>query len=198
MFDISTVDQNTLWLIIGIVAAAIVIAVAFALTRRAQHRTTVLRGRFGPEYDRAVQQYGRRDAERELAERERRVAQLRFRELSDAERVRYTTTWESIQAQFVDDPRTAVARANELIKEVMRARGYAADTAFEQRAADLSVDHPDVVQHYRAARALAETGRSGGMNTEELRQAVVHYRVLFADLLQPAPMPSGLLHPAHA
>src|SRR6266511_3958769 len=88
-----------------------------------------------------------------------------------------------IQAQFVDEPAAAVARANELIKEVMRARGYPAD-GFEQRVADLSVAHPEVIEHYRAARALSDSKRNEQINTEKLRQAVVHYRVLFSDLLQ--------------
>src|SRR6185369_10665085 len=104
-----------------------------------------------------------------------------FRDLTEADRVKFSSAWSRIQAQFVDDPVAAVAGANDLIKQVMVARGYPSD-GFEQRAADLSVDHPEVVQHYRAARALSDPTRDKSIGTEELRQAVVHYRVLFADL----------------
>ena len=119
-----------------------------------------------------------------LAQRLRHVAQFHVRDLSDVERERFVSAWTSIQTQFVDDPQSAVGRANDLIKEVMRARGYAADDDFERRAADLSVDHPDVVEHYRAAHVLARSEEP--INTEDLRQAVVHYRVIFEDLLAPA------------
>ena len=180
-------DTNTIWMVVALVAVALaIIGAAVAFSRRANQRSAMLRERFGPEHDRAIEQYGGRAGERELVSRADRVDKLRFRELSDADRVRFSNAWTTILEQFVDDPRAAVYRANDLIKDVMRARGYSADTGFEQRAADLSVDHPDVVQHYRAARALQEKGTSQGMNTEDLRQSVVHYRVLFADLLQPA------------
>ncbi|MDF2693971.1 MAG: hypothetical protein K0S65_2354 [Labilithrix sp.] len=199
-------DTNTTWIVVGLAVLALAIAVGVSLAvmrRAARQRTATLRERFGPEYNRAIQQYGGKKGERVLAARAERVAKIEFRELSEADRGRFTSTWTTIQQQFVDDPRAAVARANELIKEVMRARGYSADTGFEQRAADLSVDHPDVVQHYRAARALAQAGTDQTMNTEELRQAVVHYRALFADLLQPAaertaPAAPGVLRPSHA
>jgi hypothetical protein len=179
-------DTNTIWIVVALVAVAVAIVLAVAVARQARARREMLRERFGPEYDRAVRQYGTK-ADRVLAARARRVDQIERRELNDADRQRFTELWSSIQQQFVDDPRTAVTRASDLIKDVMRARGYPADDAFEQRAADLSVDHPDVVQHYRAARELAQTKKAEGMDTEELRQAVVHYRVLFADLLQPEP-----------
>lgn len=199
-------DTNTTWIVVGlaVIALAIAVGVSLAVMRRAaRQRTAALRERFGPEYNRAIQQYGGKKGERVLAARADRVDKIEFRELSEADRGRFTSAWTTIQQQFVDDPRAAVARANELIKEVMRARGYSADTGFEQRAADLSVDHPDVVQHYRAARALAQAGTDQTMNTEELRQAVVHYRALFADLLQPAaeriaPAAPGVLRPSHA
>jgi len=173
-----------LWTIIGLVAAVAVILAAVGTRRRFRVRSAELRRRFGPEYDRTVDVYGSSArAERELAARARRVKRLRFNELSDADRVRFAATWDRIQAQFVDTPATAVAAANELIKEVMLARGYPAE-GFEQRVEDLSVEHPAVIQHYRAARALFDANRDEQMNTEELRQAVVHYRFLFADLLQ--------------
>lgn len=191
--------DTTLWLIvIGIAAVALVSAASVFSSRRNRELSARLREKFGPEYDRTVHELGSRSrAERELAKRARRVERIEFRELTDGDRARFTTHWSRIQEQFVDDPRAAVAGAGQLIKEVMRARGYPAD-GFEQRAADLSVDHPDVVQHYRAARALAESSRHQGMNTEELRQAVVHYRALFADLLQPPVATDRPLREAHA
>lgn len=194
------IDERTLWLIGIALLVVVVAAIALAASRRREHeRAAMLRERFGPEYDRTIERYGVRHGHRALLERTRRVERLQFRELTESDRARFSSAWTMIQSQFVDDPTSAVARANDLIKEVMRARGYSADEAFEQRAADLSVDHPDVVQHYRAARALAQDGTREGMNTEELRQAVVHYRVLFADLLQPAvPHLPGVLRPAHA
>ena len=189
-------DSNTAWLVVGLIAAVLVIMFAAVAIRRTRARRAELMNRFGPEYDRAVDQFGSpAKADRELAARARRVAHMHFHDLTDADRVRFGSAWSRIQAQFVDDPAAAVAGANELIKEVMVARGYPAD-GFEQRAADFSVDHPEVVQHYRAARALSAPARGGKVNTEELRQAVVHYRVLFADLLQ---VPSeGSLREAHA
>ncbi len=179
-------DVNMIWIVVALAVLALAVVIAVAVARRARQRSQMLRERFGPEYERTIKQYGSRRGESALAARVERVEQISIRELSDEERTRFGSSWESIQAQFVDDPRTAVARANDLIKDVMRARGYSADDQFEQRAADLSVDHPDVVQHYRAARSLARSGADQTMNTEELRQAVVHYRALFADLLQPS------------
>lgn len=153
---------------------------------------------FGPEYDRAVLQLGSAaHAERELAARARRVEHFRFKELNAAERARFAANWTRIQAQFVEDPALAVTNADELISEVMRARGYPTED-FAQRVADLSVEHPTVVQHYRAARALSESSRTGQINTEELRQAVVHYHVLFADLLQEPNPTSSRMEGAHA
>jgi type II secretory pathway pseudopilin PulG len=191
-------DTTLLLVVVALAAVALVVAASIFSARRNHARRAELQQRFGPEYDRAVHEYGGRTrAERELAKRERRVEKIEFRELGDGDRARFTAHWSRIQEQFVDDPRAAVSGASQLIKEVMRARGYPAD-GFEQRAADLSVDHPDVVQHYRAARALAESSRHQGMNTEELRQAVVHYRALFADLLQPPSAPPRSFREAHA
>ena len=189
-------DSNSAWIVVGLIAAVLVIAFAAIAIRRSRARRAELMNRFGPEYDRAVNEFGSpAKAERELAARARRVEHMHFRDLTEADRVTFSSAWSRIQAQFVDDPVAAVAGANDLIKQVMVARGYPAD-GFEQRAADLSVDHPEVVQHYRAARALAVPSRGRQVNTEELRQAVVHYRVLFADLLQVAPQ--ATLREAHA
>ena len=188
----------TLWIIVGALALAIMAVGIIVSRRRARLRSAELQQQFGPEYDRAVQEFGGpARAERELNARARRVEQFKSRELSVADRSRFGAAWTRIQTQFVDDPALAVSSAGELINEVMRARGYPTD-GFEQRVADLSVEHPSVVQHYRAAQALYEGNRRGQSNTEELRQAVVHYRVLFADLLR-EPMPlSRSLHSAHA
>jgi hypothetical protein len=176
-------ENAILWAGVALVAVAIVIAATISSRRRSRARTAELRQRFGPEYDRAVQELGNPGrAERELAKRTKRVDHIQFHELNSADRARFSSTWRRVQAQFVDDPRAAVVGANELIKDVMRARGYPTDD-FDQRVADLSVDHPEVVQHYRAAHVLAESTDSQPVNTEELRQAVVHYRALFADLL---------------
>jgi hypothetical protein len=195
-------NTNTvlLWTIIALIAAAIAIVVVIAASRRrVRMRSAELKERFGPEYDRAVEDFGSpARAERELAARARRVEHLQFRELNDGDRARFASSWSRVQAQFVDDPTSSVIAANELIKEVMVARGYPADD-FEQRVADLSVDHAAVLQHYRAARALSESSRQGQVNTEELRQAVVHFRALFADLLQEERgSPSQRLREAHA
>ena len=187
-------NNATLWIAILLGAVAIVIAVAATMEsrRRARARSFELRQRFGPEYDRAVEEFGSpARAERELAARTRRVDRIHFHELSRGDRSRFAASWSTVQAQFVDDPAGAAVNANELIKEVMRARGYPADD-FDHRVADLSVDHPAVVQHYRAARALTESSRNGQVNTEELRQALVHYRALFADLLQESSAPSSM------
>jgi hypothetical protein len=177
-------ENAILWAGVALVAVAIVIAATITSRRRGRARTAELRQRFGPEYDRAVRELGSSGrADRELAKRTKRVDHIEFHELNNADRARFSSTWRRVQAQFVDDPRAAVVGANELIKDVMRARGYPTDD-FDQRVADLSVDHPEVVQHYRAAHVLAESTDNQPVNTEELRQAVVHYRALFADLLQ--------------
>lgn len=175
-------EATTVWALAGLAIVALMIIVVVASRHRARTRRAELRSKFGPEYDRAVEEYGQAQADRELASREQRVQKLQGRELSAADRARFMASWASIQQQFVDDPGVAVSGANELINQLMRALGYPTEH-FEQRVADLSVDHAPVVQHYRAAKALADANRNGQVNTEELRQAVVHYRVLFADLL---------------
>lgn len=171
--------------IVALVAAALLVAlIAFIATRRHAARRAQLQRQFGPEYEHAVDQLGSESrAERELAERKRRVEHFRFNPLTPADRARFSTLWARLQGDFVDDPAVAVTRANDLINQVMRARGYPVEH-FEQRVADLSVEHPNVVQHYRAAHELARSVHNGTIDTENLRQALVHYRALFADLLQ--------------
>ena len=190
-------DHSTaIWALIGLAIVALGLASVVASRHRARTRRVELKSKFGPEYDRAVEQYGPDSVDRELASRERRVGHFQSRELSASDRARFLGAWASIQTRFVDDPGLAVSGADELINEVMRARGYPTEH-FDQRVADLSVEHAAVVQHYRAAKALADSNRDGRVNTEELRQAVVHYRVLFADLLQ-EPKADPELRQAHA
>ncbi|HWF00219.1 MAG TPA: hypothetical protein VG248_10525 [Caulobacteraceae bacterium] len=168
--------------IIGIVvvAAAVVLLAVWLLGR--QRRSHQLKDRFGSEYGRAVESTGsRRDAERELEAREERVKSLPLRALSTSERDRFTTDWTRVQAEFVDDPQASVVHADVLLGDIMKARGYpVAD--FEQRAADISVDHPVVVENYRAGHDIAMRHAGGNASTEDLRQAMVHYRRLFEDL----------------
>lgn len=189
-------DTQRLWVIVALAVVAIVLIVAIAVSRqRARRRQIELRQRFGPEYDRAVQEFGSTArADRELLARAKRVQHLELRALSLADHQRFSASWSRIQAQFVDDPGVAVAGAGELINEVMRARGYPTED-FEQRAADLSVEHADVVQHYRAAKSLYDAHQRGQASTEDLRQALVHYRFLFSELLdERAAVQSGFRH----
>lgn len=167
-----------------VLIAIVVVAVVFAAVMYIQRqRTRRLRGHFGPEYDRAVRDSGnQRKAESELAAREKRVEKLHLRTLQPDEIDRFAASWSEIQTRFVDAPREAVAKADRLVREVMQLRGYPMGD-FEQRAADISVDHPTVVSNYRAAHDLAARDAAGKATTEELRQAMVHYRVLFEDLL---------------
>jgi hypothetical protein len=164
------------WAILA-VAAIVVVAIVVWQALKAR-RTRTLQERFGPEYERMVDGADdRREAEAELEARAKRRDALDIRPLTTAARTRHLDAWQRVQARFVDDPSGAVAEADSLIQAVMRERGYPMDD-FEQRAADISVDHPDVVEHYREGRRL----RSGG--TEEQRQAMVHYRALFEELLE--------------
>jgi len=174
--------MNPTLLVVIVVAAIIIIAAIVFVTNK--RRSDELRERFGPEYDRAVQELGgRRAAEPELESRVKRVEKLDIRPLKPADRMRFEQTWRATQAHFVDDPTAAVGEADRLVGDVMAARGYPVGD-FEQRAADVSVDHPEVVEHYRAAHGIAVRQRQGQANTEDLRQALVDYRALFDDLLE--------------
>ena len=172
------------WVLIAIVVVAVLAVVVWqALARR---RTGRLQQQFGPEYDRTLTSTdSKRDAEAELQSREERRQQLEIRPLSQAARDRYLESWQRVQAQFVDDPRSAVASADSLIQSVMAERGYPVDD-FEQRAADISVDHPQVVENYRQGHRLAQASADGSDSTEDLRQAMRHYRTLFDGLVEPA------------
>lgn len=174
------------WAWILIIVAAIVVAAGAAWAAAQQRRTARLRGRFGPEYDRTTESTAsKREAEDELLAREKRREQLEIRPLPAAARERYLERWQLVQSQFVDDPAGAVAAADTLIQSVMADRGYPVEN-FDQRAADVSVDHPSVVDNYRAGRRLAETSARGDGTTEDLRLAMKHYRALFEELIEPA------------
>jgi cytoskeletal protein RodZ len=171
--------------VVLIVVIALVIAVGVAVWFYTQRRRTQnLRERFGPEYDRTVQQNADRgSAEEKLKERQERVEHLNIRALSAKEREQFAERWRSVQAQFVDDPAEATKEVDRLVREVMQTRGYPVGD-FEQRAADISVDHPQVVEHYRAARKIALRNDEGQAETEELRQGLMHCRALFEELLE--------------
>jgi hypothetical protein len=171
------------WILIVVVAVVIVGGIVVAALR--QRRTATLQQRFGPEYDRAVQQRGsRRKAEAELGSRVERRERLEIRSLSPAARERYLESWTQVQTEFVDNPAGAVTAADQLVASVMDERGYPMDD-FERRAADISVDHPQVVERYRSAHGIAEKNDRGEATTEDLRQALKHYRALFDELLEP-------------
>jgi hypothetical protein len=169
-------------ILIAVIVALLVLAVGAWLFMQ-KRRTDELRRRFGPEYDRLVREEGdRRRAEAALEQREKRVEQLAIRPLPADERARFAEAWRSDQARFVDDPKGAVVEADRLVADLMMARGYPVGD-FEQRAADISVAHPRVVENYRIAHDIAVRERRGEANTEDLRKALVHYRALFDDLL---------------
>jgi hypothetical protein len=174
------------WIVIAIAAAVIIIgAIAWSASRARRRRG--LQERFGGEYDRTVADApSRREAEAELSEREQRRDELDIRPLEESSRDRYASEWQNTQARFVDDPEEAVGEADRLIQRVMLERGYPVDD-FEQRANDLSVDHPDVISNYRAAHGISIANERGKASTEDLRTAMVHYRALFAELLETEP-----------
>jgi len=173
--------MNTATIVI-LVIAILAIAVAAWMYLENQ-RTRKLRSRFGGEYDRAIEQSkDRRHAEAVLEQREKRVSQFQIRSLSPADRDRFAESWRQEQARFVDDPRGATERADALLAELMHARGYPVGD-FEQRADDISVNHPHVVEHYRIAHEIALRDKAGHAGTEDLRNALMHYRALFEDLL---------------
>jgi hypothetical protein len=184
--NMNAMDTNTM-IVIGIIVVLLVIGIAL-LARRSRSRH--LADRFGPEYDRAVERTGSRGkAEADLAEREKRVRKLEIVPLSAAEAQRYRLDWQALQARFVDNPRTAVAEADLLVRDVMMRRGYPM-TEFDSMADLISVDHPHVVEHYRAAHDIALRERQSQLSTEDLRQALVHYRALFGDLLETTAEPA--------
>jgi FtsZ-interacting cell division protein ZipA len=174
--------MNTwVWIVIGVVVAIVVLGVLFSALRTRRSRS--LQDQFGREYDRTVDKAGgRREAERELAERQKRHDELELKPLSPEARERYLQQWQQTQSRFVDDPTGAVAEADDLVNRVMRDRGYPVDD-FEQRAADISVEHPELVERYRTANGIARASEQGKASTEDLRHSVRHYRALFVELL---------------
>lgn len=178
-------------IVLALVVLALV-AVAILLWSRGR-RTAQLKSRFGPEFERTVHQVGdERKAETVLEKRQKRVASYTIKPLASDMRNHFIETWRTVQAQFVDDPKYAVTRADDLLSEVMLARGYPM-TDFDQRAEDLSVDHPEVIENYRTAHMIAVRHSRGEASTEDLRTAMIHYRALFDDLVnEPEPHGSGV------
>ena len=171
-----------------IVVVIIIAAAAVACYAIQQQRSRKLRAQFGPEYDRAVRVAGnRRRAEQELLTRQRRMESIPIRTLSPQESDRFAGQWREIQTRFVDDPAGSTREADRLVSELMQTRGYPT-TDFEHKVADLSVEHPTVIRNYRAARSIALRLDEGKASTEDLRQALVHYRELFDDLLEVQPV----------
>jgi hypothetical protein len=170
------------WILIVIGAALVAALVVWSVMTR--KRTERLRDQFGPEYNRVASSAdSKREAEAELVRREERREELDIRPLPEASRARFVGEWQTIQAEFVDEPTRAVARADSLLQRVMAERGYPVEK-FDQRAADLSIDHPKVVENYREGHRLATKSQADGSDTEELRQAMRHYRGLFEELVE--------------
>jgi hypothetical protein len=177
-----TMSTETLWVLGIVVVLALVVLAAYLFHRKRESER--LAARFGDEYDLAVKQHGSRaKAEAELRQRAARVEKLHIVPLAPGEGARFSSAWNKVQAEFVDNPRGAVTQADQLVRELMQKRGYPMGD-FEHRAADISVDHPAVVRNYRAAQAIHARTLSGEVETEELRKAVVHYRALFDELLE--------------
>jgi hypothetical protein len=189
-FSERSIDMQVIgWVILAVVVAVVVIAiVAWAISR--QQKSRHLREQFGPEYERVNSTVkNKRQAEMVLEQRQKRIEKFNIRPLSNEDRTRYAASWREAQARFVDSPSDAIRDADRLVSEVMSTRGYPVEN-FEQQAADVSVDHPQVVSNYRAAHEIALNNERGDASTENLRQAMVHYRSLFDELL-------GVEQPVH-
>jgi hypothetical protein len=190
-------EQNMM--LIGIVILALLVVGAWMLMRKRQSEH--LEKSFGPEYQRALDEHGSRTkAEAELLARKKRVGKMHLQRLAPERAARFADEWRTLQARFVDNPKGVLMQADRLVSELMLQRGYPMGD-FESRAADISVDHPAVVHHYRSARDIGLRDERGEADTEALRQAVVHYRALFSELLEveeahePIPERShGILH----
>ena len=176
---------TTIQLVVAAMVIVVLILVAVGVyIQRRRGRTLAFRNRFGSEYERAVIKHGsKREAEAKLADRENRVGVLKLRELGTTERERFFTEWRTVQSRFVDHPRTAVTEADDLINALLEARGYP-QASFEQRAADVSVHYPRVMENYREAHSIAVRLGQVEATTEELRTAMIQYRDIFDDLLQ--------------
>ena len=171
-----------MWAVIAIVVVIVALVAAWFMRQRRQSQQ--LHERFGPEYDRAVSQYHSQDrAEAALQERQKRVEAMTIRSLTPEDRTRFAQAWRATQARFVDEPAAATAEADRLIADLMGVRGYPVRD-FEQRADDISVHYPNVVENYRAAHAISLASTRGEASTEDLRTAMIHYRALFDELLE--------------
>jgi hypothetical protein len=167
--------------------AIVILAVAIGWFLYQRQRRRALQARFGPEYSHAIREYGDEShAADALARRERRMEKIHIRSLSREDQRRFLDQWEEVQRGFVDDPPDSIRRADALVCDVMRARGYPM-SEFEHRAEDLSVDHPEVVQNFRVAHSIAQRHEKGQAGTEDLRKAMVFYRDLFDELLEAHP-----------
>jgi hypothetical protein len=169
-----------------VLAAAVLLVIALLVwvyVRKSRSKTAGLRQKFGPEYERALQKHGsERKAEAKLEDRQRRVEKLNIRDLDPMERERFAKQWESVQSRFVDSPKGAVAEADDLVSSLMKTRGYPVSD-FDQRAADISVDHPRVVENYRSGHEISLRVGKNETSTEDLRTAMIHYRSLFEELV---------------
>lgn len=181
-----TIETQT-WLILAAVVAVIMVALGtwfYIRSKQSQKQSRKLQERFGPEYDRTVNELGSRTkGESELKARKKRAERLQILPLAPPEAARFSEAWQALQGRFVDNPKGVVVQAEQLVRELMEKRGYPMGD-FEHRAGDISVDHPDVVANYRSAQAIAMRDQKGAADTEELRKAVVHYRALFDELLE--------------
>lgn len=171
-------------IVVAVVLVLIAATMVWLYVRNRRHTTAGLRQKFGSEYDRAVLTHGsERKAESKLGDREKRVEKLKICDLGPTECERFSKQWESLQSRFVDSPRGAVTEADDLVSSVMKTRGYPVSD-FDQRAADISVDHPRVVENYRSAHEIALRLGKDQATTEDLRTAMIHYRSLFEELVQ--------------
>jgi len=171
-------------IVLAAVTILILVVLAVLYARKRKTTTANLRQRFGSEYQRAVLEHGsERKAEMQLAGREKRVGKLTIRDLDPTEHERFSKRWESVQSRFIDSPKGSVAEAGDLVSSLMRLRGYPVSD-FDQRAADISVAYPRVVENYRSAHEIGLRVGKDGASTEELRTAMIHYRSLFEELMQ--------------
>jgi len=170
-------------IVLTAVVIVVIVVLAWLYVRKRRHTTADLRQQFGPEYERALRTLGsERKAEAKLADREKRIEKLNLRNLDPMEHERFVKRWESVQSRFVDSPKGAVTEADDLVSSVMKTRGYPVSD-FDQRAADISVDHPRVVENYRSAHEIALRVGKDAATTEDLRTAMIHYRSLFEELV---------------
>jgi hypothetical protein len=176
--------MDTNLIVLAAVAILIIAVLAWMYVRNRRSTTANLQKKFGPEYDRAVLVHGAgRKAESKLEDREKRVEKLNIRDLDPIEHERFSKRWEAVQSRFVDSPKGAVTEADDLVSSVMKARGYPMSD-FDQRAADISVDHPRVVENYRSAHEIALRVGKDAATTEDLRTSMIHYRSVFEELVQ--------------